>query len=163
MTEEPTEQKTDKIANKIAARSALLDFYSDRAVAFGGFFLASVFGILTMLAIVQGIKCSDSNLTIVFVSLSFVPYLIFALIGYISLRQFVSYARIANQIEGGTGEAESLRFYAQLSEEIKDANKGFWVKNMKGMLSNARKFQFAYSFLIALLILVVYVPRFLSP
>ena len=40
----------------IAARSALLDYYSDKAAAFGGFFLASLFGLITMLAIVQGMN-----------------------------------------------------------------------------------------------------------
>lgn len=43
----------------IAARSALLDYYSDKAAAFGGFFLASIFGLISMLVIVQGINCNN--------------------------------------------------------------------------------------------------------
>lgn len=45
-------------SDTIAARSALLDYYSDKAAAFGGFFLASIFGLISMLAIVQGISCN---------------------------------------------------------------------------------------------------------
>jgi len=105
---------TDEIGNKIAARSALLDFYSDRAASFGGFFLASLFGLLAMLTVTQSIKCPADYLTRTFVGLSLVPFLAFALIGYYTLRQFSYYADIANTIEGGTEDPESLRAYAKL-------------------------------------------------
>lgn len=161
---------SDEMANRIAARSALLDFYSDRAVSFSGLFLASLFGLLTMLTLVQSIKPIDNSFTILFVSLSFVPFLTFALIGYVALRKFCYYADIANEIEGGSGEKESLRDYAKMDELFGkiatrvEAHKNEWaVKKMKSITSNKSYFILAYSALIILLVAVVYIPRFLWP
>lgn len=154
-------------SKKIAARSALLDFYSNRAVSFGGFFLASLFGLLTMSTLVQGIKFGEAKITTLFVLLSLIPFLIFALIGYYSLRQFRYYANIANKIEGGAGGTETLRYYAELGEliEAEDTKqkKEHLVRIMKWITDSThpRHFKLAYSILILFLVVVTYIPRFL--
>lgn len=51
-----SEKERARITNILTARSAILDFYSDRATSFASFFVASIFGLVTMLAIVQGIN-----------------------------------------------------------------------------------------------------------
>lgn len=160
---------TEEIGNKIAARSALLDFYSDRAVSFSGVFLASLFGLLTMLSLVQGIKGSNSESTIFFVVLSLAPFSIFAIIGYVALRKFIYYADIADKIEGGTGLDETLRHYAKLDELFPqtggkiESPKEWFSKILRFIASNKICFQLSYLILIVLLVAVVYVPRFLNP
>ena len=147
---------TDEPGNKIAARSALLDFYSDRAVSFGGFFLVSLFGLVTMLALVQGIESSRDLVTTSMVGLSLIPFLIFAIMGYAAMQRYIHYAGIASDIEGGKGGEKTLRSIADLPDPIKDNKEGWLAKIM-----SARSFKYGYSFLIALLIVVVYVPCFL--
>ncbi len=49
--------KSNNLSDIIAARSALLEYYSGKASAFGGFFLASIFGLISLLAIIQGLEC----------------------------------------------------------------------------------------------------------
>ena len=100
----------------IAARSALLDFYSDRCVAFGGFFIASIFGLLTVLSLAQGINCGDASLQFQLIVLSWVAYGFFGYIGFYVLRNFSYYANFANILEGGTGDPEALRSYAKLND-----------------------------------------------
>jgi hypothetical protein len=47
------EPSSSYLGNVIAARSALLDFYGDRATSFVSLFIASIFGLVTISAIIQ--------------------------------------------------------------------------------------------------------------
>ena len=98
-----------ELSDEIAAKSAILDFYSSKAVAFGGFFLAFVFGIFAMLTLVQGINCVDKVLEIELLLLSILVYIILGYGGYYALQGFYSYAEISSEIEGSLGELKNLR------------------------------------------------------
>lgn len=103
-------------ANMLTARSALLDFYSDRAVAFASFFLASIFGLVSTLAIFQGIEGS------VFLVLgSLILYWTFAYAGYFTFRRFSFYAGIADRLRGSLEESAKLdeaRTFVDLKPEM---------------------------------------------
>jgi hypothetical protein len=169
---EPAEPK---LSDPIAARSALLDFYSDRAVAFGGFFIASIFGLLTVLTLSQGIKCADITWENVLVVLSMVVYVVFAYIGYYVLRGFTYYAKIADKLEGGGGGTGNLRSDAHLEKIIFDEqnpensnllkyleDEDAKRKRMLGKIvsSNSILFGIAYVLLLFALAIVAYGPRF---
>jgi hypothetical protein len=175
------------MANKLAARSALLDFYSDKAAAFAGFFIASIFGLLTMLALVQGIKSLNlSTVPILFglsidqilVILSFFPVLVFAYMGNYVIRRFNHYSVIADMIEMGDGtkKGNGLRYSAALEEVYynvhekgKDERKK--VSEVMGnrsekqrktigkrVVRNSSLFRTLYWLLILVLIIVTYGP-----
>jgi len=78
----------------IGATSALLDFYSDRATSFASLMVASVFGIVTLAAIIQVI---DNNPIIKGISLF--PYIAFSYAGYYTWGRFLSWATRADKIE----------------------------------------------------------------
>jgi hypothetical protein len=107
-------------SDEIAAESALLDFYSDRAVAFGGFFIAAIFGILTVPALAQGINSTNKIWEGILVILSLAVYIAFSYGGYIVLRGFFSYAKIADKIEGGQGDKRSLRAIAKIDKGVQN-------------------------------------------
>ena len=158
----------------IAARSALLDFYSDRAVAFGGFFIASIFGLLTVLTLSQGIGCPIREWEAVLVVLSIVVYVVFVYIGYYVLRGFSYYVQIADKLEGGAGGTGNLRSYAHLEKVIFDEknpedNLSKFLKDEdtkrkrifgKKVVSNIKWFGIAYVLLLSALAIVAYVPLF---
>jgi len=105
--------KMTETSDKIAARGALLDFYSDRCVAFGGFFIAAIFGLLTVLSLVQGIDCRTQLIEIFFIGLSVPVYGLFGYIGLYILKGFSHYASIADILEGGrriTGDLRDSRY-----------------------------------------------------
>jgi hypothetical protein len=74
-------------SNKIAARSALLDYYSDKATSFGGFFLASIFGLITMLALIQGIDYRNSSFECFWIGIILNTILAFVYLAYYLMPQ----------------------------------------------------------------------------
>ena len=83
--------------------SALLDYYSDRAVAHASFFIASIFGILTFSAIVASYTDSSTLPTLInsnplLLVVGTILFLAFAYMGYNSLITFNHYASLSNDI-----------------------------------------------------------------
>lgn len=91
MPENEGERKAENTNLHIARLAPLLDFYSDRATAHASLFVASIFGILTMLAIVQGL-----NGFVVWPSIFVYFALTYA--GYFTLVRFNFYAGIAHKL-----------------------------------------------------------------
>jgi hypothetical protein len=81
----------DKVDLHIARLAAFLDFYSDRATAHASLFVASVFGLLTVLSLVQGLNRSV-------VWLSIFVYFALSYAGYFTLVRFGFFAAIAHRI-----------------------------------------------------------------
>lgn len=91
---------TELLATRIGA---LLDFYSDRAVAHASFFVASIFGIVTILAIIQ--QLGD----ILSVWISIPLFYAFSYMGYYTLTRFGYYADISQRLsEHGLKSVEIL-------------------------------------------------------
>ena len=96
-------QRPSNLSEEIAAESTLLDFYSDRAVAQASFLLAAMFGLVTLLAIVQEmirqtLMVPSQRLSwLIYVSLF--PFWVLAYLGYHTLRRFGSYATAASDLE----------------------------------------------------------------
>jgi hypothetical protein len=79
--------------------SALLDYYSGRAVAHASFFVASIFGTVTFLAIIASFKKDTfQDLSFPIVVIATVIYIGFSYLGYNSLLKFVLYAGISDKI-----------------------------------------------------------------
>jgi len=97
-----SEKGTDRIANILTARAAILDFYSDRAGSFTSFFVASIFGLVTLLAIVQGThrEVAHNNPLYygVLIVISIVIYIAFAYAGRHTFERFAHYADIADKL-----------------------------------------------------------------
>ena len=92
-SEEEVSEKPTYDPNLLTAKiSALLDFYSDRAVAHASFLVASVFGLVTLSAMIQEL----SNHTLVLISLPL--FLGFSYTGYFTLLRFQYYACIAHAL-----------------------------------------------------------------
>lgn len=75
---------------KLTAKEALLDFYSDRAVAHASFFLASLFGLFTVLAITQNAQVNKW--------LWLIPYFLLFSLGVYTYSNFCYYAVLADSI-----------------------------------------------------------------
>lgn len=86
---------TEKQPNADVTRvAALLDFYSNRAVAHASFFIASIFGLLTFLAIVSGFKEIRDYPYV----LSIFLFSVFTYMGYFTLIRFNYYASLADYL-----------------------------------------------------------------
>lgn len=165
----------DEFANTLMARSALLDFYGDRAVAFASLFVASVFGIVTTLAIILSIPRIDAYpyLHPFLIALSNIVFLSFAYTGYYTFKKFALYADIAHRIQD-----TSLRQFARLESVPLNARADgkedvyLWGYMEKKLIEEknwlwknfiAKKgFGLPYCILILVLWLVVYIPAFLE-
>jgi len=79
----------------VSALSALLDFYSDRATAFASLFVASIFGLVTLSAIIQ--NYIDGNFYWYIISLF--PFIGFAVSGYFTWYRFCFWADMAHKME----------------------------------------------------------------
>jgi len=133
-------------SGEVDARAALLDFYSSRAVAHASYFIASIFGIVTLLALSQNIGRVPFQNNILWdwlaVAIWFIVYAIFAYMGYYTLGQFSKYAAYADTLR-----ASSLALDAHL-EDIKisldESGKTLWegiFRNQIGNLRNQKKFR----------------------
>ena len=74
--------------------SALLDYYGDRTVSFASLFVASIFGLVTVLTIAPA---QHTRNYLVFIH--FLIFLMFAVAGYYTFQRFGFYANIAVNIE----------------------------------------------------------------
>ena len=175
--------KKDDIANILTARSALLDFFSDRAGSFASFFVASIFGLATLLTIVQGIKRNNPLEYGALIVVSFVVYVAFASAGYHTFKRFVHYADIADRLVGyhadkleretarrsliDIAELEKLKFYTQPEgKEWKETTlKEHFIKQTEKQDRQfarkilKRKFNLLYGGLIGLLWILVFLPK----
>jgi hypothetical protein len=93
--------------NTIAARAALLDFYGDQATSFASQFVASIFGLVTISAVIltmsQSLSQSISQNTnwlviILFLILSLPLYLAFSYIAQYTYGRFTNYASLASHL-----------------------------------------------------------------
>jgi hypothetical protein len=167
-----TEEKV-QTTDKIAARGALLDFYSDRCVAFGGFFIAAIFGLLSVLALVQGINCNDNLLNFTIIGISVIVYGMLGYVGLFVLKGFGHYAAIADKLECSKENSGSLRDFASL-QEIEFYNNDGTPNNLhnllhttytkrqgsvaKYFLNSPIKLTLSYILLLLLLGIIAYVP-----
>lgn len=86
-------QDEPRLSRELTAQAALLDFHSDRAVAHASFLIASVFGLLTLLAVAQSLKYP-------FVVVSLIPFSAFSYLGFWTLQRFTDYASVADALQG---------------------------------------------------------------
>lgn len=85
------------ITDKLTAQAALLDFYSDRAVAHASFLVASIFGLVTLLAIVQQMV-NQTQIQIDLICFSLMPFYAFSYVGFWTLQRFGKYAAVADKM-----------------------------------------------------------------
>jgi hypothetical protein len=90
--------------------SALLDFYSDRAVAHASFFVASIFGLVTLLSIVQQLNMHLTWFSIPLSWYSTPLFFAFSYVGYYTLGRFRFFADISDKLsEHGLKSEETLQ------------------------------------------------------
>jgi len=90
--------------------SALLDFYSDRAVAHASFFVASIFGLVTLLSIIQQLNMHLTWFSIPLAWCSIPLFFAFSYVGYYTLGRFTFYADISDKLgEHGLKSVETLK------------------------------------------------------
>jgi len=94
---------SDKSENTVAARAALLDFYGDQTALFASQFVASIFGLVTISAVILTLSQSLSvnpnwYLVGVFVILSLTLYLFFSYAAQYTYRRFTLYASLASHL-----------------------------------------------------------------
>ena len=156
--------KSRNVSDELAAITGMLDFYSDRAVGHISTLLVSIFGLVTLLAIVQGmvsqtLKNSSPTLTIL-TCVSLFPFVAFAYLGYHAFRMFGDCAVIAHKLE------LELRQYApeHIKEYIKKrgerADKELIIKQVYHATEGGRlpktTLDFAYLLVMTILGFVVY-------
>jgi len=78
--------------------SALLDFYSDRAVAHASFFVASIFGLVTLLTVIQQLDIYLKWFSVPLFWWSIPIFFVFSYTGYYTLIRFNFYASIAGEL-----------------------------------------------------------------
>jgi hypothetical protein len=93
VTESKRFEKVFTHENNVAIFSAVLDFYGNRATSFVSLFVASIFGIVTLSAIVQVIQ------SVIPVFLSIIPFVIFSLAGYYTLERYFYYGDLAEKVK----------------------------------------------------------------
>lgn len=178
---EGVEEREKQLAIKLTAKAALLDFYSDRAVAHASLFVASIFGLVTVLAIIQNIECN-----VLLLPLSLLLYWAFAYAGYFTFQRFSYYADISDRLRQDIdkeAKIDSIEIYTEsrgkklrktnfdqyLKEEIEKQRqffgKGFLKKRYLFAFDEEGKpkiviklFDPLYWVLIGLLALLVYLP-----
>ncbi len=145
----------------VAIFSAFLEFYGNRATSFVNLFVASIFGIVTLSAIIQFLNAG------VPVLLSIIPYTIFSLAGYYTLERYFYYGNLAESVKSGCLENpnyynlnnislydNSTKDSYDFSEYLKrNANKKSFLKKV---LDTTRVFAIVYFFTLLLLAIVVY-------
>ena len=82
---------------KVELLSASLDFFGSRATSFASLFVASIFGIVTLSAIIQGLN-SESLIDLLILHLSMIPFAFFAVAGWYTLQKYFHYGDIAERI-----------------------------------------------------------------
>ena len=177
-----SEKEADETVNVLTARSAILDFYSDRATSFASFFVASIFGLVTMLAIVQwidrGLAYNIPGYYGLLIGISIVIYVLFAKAGHYVFTRFVHYANIADKLvfepfeRGSETIRRSLLDIAEL-EKLEFCTKTEGQTNLREYLRKRTDrqekriekkvlkttFDFMYLILVVLLGTLVFLPK----
>ena len=87
--------------------SGLLDYYNSRSTSFASLVLASIFGLVTLSAIIQSMLTSSfpqgatfqfSN-NLIPVGLSLILYILFSFAGFYTIKRYSHYAGIADEIK----------------------------------------------------------------
>lgn len=82
--------------------SALLDFFSDKAVAHASFFVASIFGVVTLLALIQGFQRGHIITLLIWTghisSISTIPFFAVSYAGYYALNRFGYFADLSDKL-----------------------------------------------------------------
>jgi hypothetical protein len=96
----------DEMSNsdELSAKAALLDFYGNRAVSFASLFIASIFGLVTMVALFQAIGASGFSsgepirwsLNFMALLVSGLAYVAFSYAAYYTFSMFSNYASVAD-------------------------------------------------------------------
>ncbi|HLE75770.1 MAG TPA: hypothetical protein VI864_06985 [Candidatus Bathyarchaeia archaeon] len=147
--------------------SALLDFYSDRASGFASLFVASIFGLVTLSAIIQNYAGGNFWWYII----GGFPYIFFVVSGYFTWIRFSYWATMADNIEGDglftpyksqiekikscfkkKGKDQETNLYDYLRNEGEKQNK----HPIKRLLSWGPSFPILYFVLILCLTIIVY-------
>ena len=128
----------------IARLAALLDFYSDRAVAHASFFIASIFGLITFSSISTELNAGE-----IYWYLAIFLFLGFAYAGHHTLLRFGYYAFISQEIVG-RGLWQKALFESTWFDEEKGAgetNLQEWINEL-----NKKHNQYSLSYYIKKLI-----------
>jgi hypothetical protein len=146
--------------NSISIFSALLEFYGNRATSFVQLFVASIFGIVTLSAIIQFL----GNISVI--ALSIFPYIIFSFAGYYTLERYFYYVNWSEKVKmclefpnryflyrriTYNEKTEELDFYPEFVKRISKEK-----STLKLVLDYKLALQIAYAITIALLALTVY-------
>lgn len=163
------------LPNTITARSALLDFYGNRAVSHASLFIASIFGLVTVLAIAQALDYVslaklDQVLPVELYLISIVPYGVFAYVGHRTFNRFKFYARMADEIQNSIArfaKPEEIKFDVFISGKRTPTNLDKESSRVAGKESSSifrrcviDNFSIYYLVLIYTLGISVYIPAF---
>jgi hypothetical protein len=129
--DEPKPVDTLVTENKIAARSALLDFYGDYSVSFSSQFVASIFGLAAASALINTAlfnllttQTFSSVSLVLFVIISLFIFLGFLFAAYHTYTRFRFYAALASSIAGFPtclrGEAKLHEIFAESTFETRE-------------------------------------------
>ena len=149
-------QRPTNFSDVLDVESALLDFYSDRAVAHASFLLASIFGLVTLLAIVQQMISQTSTILICF---SLFPFGILAYLGYHTLRRFGAFASNAEELKEQLRKCAPKHVKESLQKRIEETDEQLIIKQIPKKLRFKKPgslYYLAYWLLIVSLSCVVY-------
>jgi len=160
------DKDNEKEQNILTARSALLDFYADRATSFASLFVASIFGVVALLAVIQAVQYTRMLDCVILIPVSLVSYGAFAYAGHYTFHRFTFYGNIAHLLEQyglrKNAELEKVEFEKKgvklnldnyLEETARRENESFFRKQIV--------FRWLYWGLIAFLGALVYYPIFM--
>jgi hypothetical protein len=89
-------ENNDGKNSRAEALAGVLDFYSDRAEAHANFLVACIFGLFTLLAIVQNVRMHEN---IWFTLSSMVPYGVIVIVAFHCLERFAYFAVMAQTLK----------------------------------------------------------------
>jgi len=148
---------------RVDVLSALLDFYADRATGFASLFVASIFGLVTLAAIIQNYLGNSPC----WYFISGVPYFAFVLSGYYTWGRFRYWAGIASNLEFGLRkqykseiekiqcleESKKINLHDYIQEKHREQKNGY-IKRMLDL--NRDSFTVLYCILVIGLTLITY-------
>lgn len=135
------EQRTAPEKDEDSIIGDLLDYYSSRAVAHASFFIASIFGIVTLSAVIQ--QLSEN---VCFLFLSMLLFFGFSYVGYFTMIRFGFYADLAASLA-----ARGLR-QKKVMEKIRQNDDANDTTNLFDHFSRGSKKQTQYLLLRRLLV-----------
>ncbi len=155
--------------------NGILSYYNGRATSFSSLFLASIFGLLTLAAILQSVF-SQPNFTLmnnwVVLLLSSFLYFFFIIVGYYTLNTYFHYTGIADRIKNfaldipylkelekvwAVGEKDNRYYETNLSQVIMDKERHYSNSLLKKyILRHAALFIGGYIIALLALSLLIY-------